>query len=106
MSLERVYGVQSPKWKNSAYAGTRLIRTGTTLSNLVLKVFLSQLRTDYCSASPKLIGSAPGYLGHRGTLRDKRRVDFSRAVGSLIKGGYPMLQKGVSTNVWSVCHEN
>src|ERR1035441_3689465 len=42
-----------PKWKNSAYAGKRLIRTGPPLSNLVLRVFLSQLRTDYCSGSPK-----------------------------------------------------
>src|ERR1039457_6498919 len=54
MSTKRASNRQTPKWKNSAYAGTRLIRTGTTLSNLVLKVFLSQLRTDYCSGSPKL----------------------------------------------------
>src|ERR1039457_3151911 len=53
MSTKRASNRQTPKWKNSAYAGTRLIRTGTTLSNLVLKVFLSQLRTDYCSGSPK-----------------------------------------------------
>src|ERR1039457_1809782 len=53
MSTKLASKRQSPKWKNSAYAGTRLIRTGTTLSNLVLKVFLSQLRTDYCSGSHK-----------------------------------------------------
>src|ERR1039457_870414 len=56
MSTKRASNRQTPKWKNSAYAGTRLIRTGTTLSNLVLKVFLSQLRTDYCSGSPKDYG--------------------------------------------------
>src|ERR1039457_1060578 len=59
MSTKRASNRQTPKWKNSAYAGTRLIRTGTTLSNLVLKVFLSQLRTDYCSGSPKHHDPAP-----------------------------------------------
>src|ERR1039458_73927 len=53
MSTKRASKLQSPKWKNSAYAGTRLIRTGTTLSNLVLRVFLLQLRTDYWSGCPK-----------------------------------------------------
>src|ERR1039457_3782451 len=42
MSTKLASKRQSAKWKNSAYAGTRLIRTGTTLSNLVLKVALSE----------------------------------------------------------------
>src|ERR1035438_7352661 len=53
MSTKRASKSRSPKWKNSVSAATRLIRTGTTLSNLAVKVFLPHLCPDYCSGYPK-----------------------------------------------------